>query len=307
MDKTLFVKRFAVALLLSCLLSNAFALNRAFAAEQYPEVKTASKFSRTLQKATGFTLVTGWIANRILRRELAEHIDGKLDSNLKLYSGTDLLKGKAKKIEITGRNVLLDDFIPLSDFRFESTNETPIFVKAEKHAFLLRPVQFKVSATMTERDINAMLQSEKGKKALTDMRVTLPPFGKQSFDALDPAVDIDGEKLIIKSLMNIHGAPKENALPLTLSGKVSANQSRLSLSELDIQIEGIEDTQEVAQLVERYFGELVNLNKLKVKRHKVKVNVQRSDLKDDRLNMEALVTVEPDKKTLQKYLASVKK
>jgi len=279
-------------------------LSGVFAADNepiYPEVKTASGFSRGLQKVTGFTLLTGWIANRIVHRELNRHVKGDLDSDLKLFSGTDLLRGKARGFSIAGKNVMLDDFISLSEFRFENEKDMPIFVKADKRPFLLRPVQFKVSAMMSEADINRMLQSEKGQKFLTNMKVTMPPFGAQSFDALEPSVDIDGGRLVIRSLMNLHGAPKENALPVTVHGKIAAENSRLSLSDLDLDIEGIEGTDAMAQVIEDYFGELVNLNHIKISRHRVKVAVQTSELKDDGLYLEALLTVEPDKKTLEKY------
>lgn len=282
----------------------ALAEEKPAAKSPYPEMRTASGFSRAIQTVTGFTLVSGWVANHFIHKELSKHVSGDLHSKLSLYSGTDLLGGKARHISITGENVVLDKLVPLSRFRFESQQDMPLYVYKGSHPFLMRPVQFKVSAVMSEDDINRMLQSEQGRKRLTDMRAEIPPFGAQSFDALKPSVFIEQDKLTVQSLMNMHGAPEENALPIKLSGKLSPDRSRLELSDVDLQIEGMGDTKDIARVIENYFGDLVNLNHVKVDRHKVKVTFQKSELKDKRLNLEALITVEPDQKALKKALAA---
>jgi hypothetical protein len=266
----------------------------------YPEVKTASGFSKFVQGVSGFTLFSGWMGNRLLQRELGKHADGRLHSKLKLFSGSDLLHGNVKGVVISGRNVVLDDLLPLSEFRFES--ETPIFAQTKGHAFLLKPATFKVFAVLSRDDLNRMLQSPKGQKMLTGMTVSMPPFGRQSFDALQPSIDLANGQLVIQSLMNLHGAAPENALPVKISGKITANNARLQLSDLDIAAEGIPDTQEIAQVVEDYFGELVNLEKLKVDRHRVKVQIQQSEIRDQQLHLAASVTVSPDPKLLRKLL-----
>jgi hypothetical protein len=269
----------------------------------YPEFKTASGFSRVLQNITGFTPITGWVANRILKRELNRHVQGKLHSRLTLFSGTDLLGGKAKSITITGHNVLLDGYIPISDFRFESKNDMPLYLSKGNRPILLKPVEFKVSALMTEADMNRMMSSEKGRKLLTGMKVTIPPFGAQYLDFMQPSIKLDGGLVTIESQINRNGAPIENALPVKVSGKIAAENSALVLSDLDLQVEGIRDTEEIEQLVEDYFSELVDLNHLKVERHRVKVKIEKSRLVDHRLHLEATVIAEPESKALKKFLS----
>lgn len=268
----------------------------------YPELKTASGFSRTLQNVTGFTPMSGWIANRILRKELGEHVQGKLKSKLTPFSGTDLLGRKAKRIHITGQNVLMEGFIPLSRFSFENKDSMPLMLSKGHHAFLLRPVDFNVTATMTEADINRMLQSEKAKTFLSNMKVKIPPFGGQAFDALEPSVTLDGDRVIIESRMNLHEAPPENALPVKVSGKIGAEKSALTLSDLDLQIEGIQDTEPIALVVENYFSELVDFKKLKVDRHRLIMRFNQTEIRDKELRLIGTLTIEPDPKALKKYL-----
>lgn len=301
--------RFSNAVLAVALATGSFAWTPQIAlaedAVKYPEMKTASGFSRAIQHMTGFTLVSGWIANRVLRHEIREHVQGKLDSKLSLYSGTDLLSGKAKTIRISGKDLLVGEFIPVSAFSFENKSGMPIYVRKSSRPFLLRPVDFQVSAVITENDLNRMFQSKAGREKLTGMTVDIPPFGKQSMDIIDPAVDIDGGKVIIRAMMNMHDAPKEYALPMRVTGRITAEKARLKLSDMKIDIEGIEDTEPVARLVENYFSEIVNLNSIKISRHRVKVAVEKTDLANDQLNLQATLTVEPERKTLQKYLSSL--
>lgn len=269
----------------------------------YPAFKTANGFSRFAQSISGFTPLSGWMANRILRRELGKYISGNLKARLTLYSGSDLLGGKARRIEMSGLDVLLDKFIPLSEFHFQSVEDSPIFISKGSRPILLKEMRFQVNARMSEADINRMLTSEKGRDILTDLKINIPPFGKQHLDVVNPAVSLEGERITIQSVMNKHDRPIEFGLPVKVSGKLTARRSRLNLSDLDLRIEGFENTEEIEQLVETYFSEIVNLNHIKVDRHKVKIAIEKSEIKDRQLYLEATVKVEPKREALEKYLS----
>ena len=269
---------------------------------KYPELKTSSKFSQMVQRMTGFTALSSWVANNIIRKEIGKHIEGDVDSKLKLYSGTDLLGGKAKTFSIEGQDLLIDKLLPLSEFKLVSDGEMPLYVQKGSKPFLLRPVKFKLTAMMSEGDLNRMLQSEAGKKKLTNMKVSIPPFGKQAFDVIEPTADIHDGKVSFKSLLNVHEAPVENALPVEITGKIGSDASALKLSDLDISVEGMGELEEVSALVEHYFTELVDPSHIKIKRHKMKINWDKTDLVNDQLLLEATVTVSPDEKLIRKLL-----
>jgi hypothetical protein len=107
--------------------------------------------------------------------------------------------------------------------------------------------------------------------------------------------------------MNKHDQPIENGLPVSVSGKLAAKDARLNLTDLDLKIEGFEDTEEIEQLVENYFSELVNLNHIKVERHRVKVAIEQSEVVDHQLLLQASVKIEPERKALEKYIAGQQK
>lgn len=267
----------------------------------YPPFKTANGFSRLIQNISGFTTLSGWMANRILRREVAKYVDGNLKTRLTLYSASDLLGGKARHIQISGQQVLLDDFIPLSEFDFESAQDSPIFISKSSQPILLKPMIFTVKARMSETDINHMLTSEKGRKLLTNLKVAIPPFGKHHLDVINPVVVLAENRLTIESVLNKHNSPPELGLPVKVSGQLTAKQSRLNLSDLDLQIEGFEDTRNIERLVEAYFGEIVNLNHIKVDRHKVKISITQSQILEHQLYLQAQVKLEPKPEALEKY------
>jgi hypothetical protein len=272
----------------------------------YPVFKTANGFNRFAQRMTGFTPLSGWMANRILRRELQKQVSGKLDSHLSLYSGSDLLGGKARRIQIRGQQVVVNGLIPLQEFQLETLDSSSLFVSKDRRPILLKPLDLSLTARMAEADVNAMLNSRQGQKRLSNLEVMIPPFGKQALDVLNPKVSFEGERITLVSLVNKHNQPMENALPVQLSGQLSAEKSRLNLRNLDLQIGGFEqeELRELSQFIENYFSEIVNLNQIRVERHTVKVQVEQSEIVDGILQLKAKIHVEPQRKYLEKFSAA---
>lgn len=296
-------KRSALSVCLSAVLA-ASLLAPGLAAEKdqdvaYPEFKTGSGFSRAVQRATGITAVSGWVANRIVRRELARYLEGDMDSRLKLYSATDLLAGKARRFSVKGENLVYDHLVPLSEFSLESDQAFPLYVKKGRRPFLLRPVKLKLHAVMTEADLNRMVQTDKGRKLLTAMKLDIPPFGRQELDVLDPEIRIEQDRLKITTRVNKHESGPEKALPIEITGKLYAEKSRLKLSNIGIHVEGLGEAREVARLVENYFAELVDLSKIKVDRHKLKIAFDGTTVAEGRLVLDATVTVTPEARLIR--------
>lgn len=271
----------------------------------YPEIKTASIVSRVFQNVTGFTPVSSWVGNRILHREISRHIQGDFHSRLQVFSGSDLLNRKAKKLLIDGQHVVLEQTLPLSTFRIETSDEMPLLVSSGHRPILLRPVQFDIQATLSEADINQLLQSERGKQILTGLKLSIPPFGPQTLDFINPSVTMEQNKVLLQTLMNTHGAPLENALSVQVSGRPSSEQSSLTLSDVNLKIQGFQDsdTDAIAQLIENYFGEIVDLRHLiKINRHQLKFNIKQSQITDHQFLFQASILVSPKAKSLKEAL-----
>lgn len=274
-------------------------------ADGYPLLRLSSPWVRGFQAVSGVTPVSGWIASRVLKRELSDYVQGSVRARLRLYSASDLLKYRLKGFRLAGRDVLLLNWIPVREFRMASDPQTPLMLSKSRRPVLLRPVRFTASVVLDEADVNRMLQSPTGQAYLTNMTVTLPPFGRQSFDALAPAVQFQADRLTIRARMNIHQAPPDQAVPVEVSGRLSAQGARLSLSDLDVDIEGVPDSTEMGPIIEDYFSELVNLEKIRVERHRVRVSVDHSEIRDGHMHVIATLTVTPEPKYLKQALEAM--
>ncbi len=246
------------------------------------------------------------MANRVLRRGLQRQVSGKLDTHLSLYSGSDLLGGKARRLRFSGKQIVINGWIPLQECQLETLDASSLFVSKDRRPILLKPLDLLLTARMAEADVNAMLNNSQGQKRLNNLEVLIPPFGKQALDILNPRVSFEGDRITLVSQVNKHNQPAEKALPVQISGQLSAEKSRLSLRNLDLQVSGFEpeELRELSQFIENYFSEIVNLNQIKVERHTVKVQVEQSEIVDGQLQLKARIHVEPQRKYLEKYMAT---
>ncbi|WP_303675214.1 LmeA family phospholipid-binding protein [Vampirovibrio chlorellavorus] len=272
----------------------------------YPAFKTANGFSRFAQGMIGFTPLSGWMANRVLRREIQKLVSGQLDTRLSLYSGSDLLGGKARGLRLNGKQILIDGWIPLQECQLETLEDAALFVSKDRRPILLKPLDLSLTATMAEADLNAMLNHNKAQKRLNPLTVLIPPFGKQTLTVLNPRVSFEGDRITLISLVSKQNQPADTALPVQVSGQLSAEKSRLNLRDLDLQISGFEpeELRELSQFIENYFSDIVNLNHIKVERHTVKVQIEQSEIVDGQLRLKARIHVEPQRKYLEKYVAA---
>lgn len=262
-------------------------------AEQTP-VKLSHPISRGMQKITGITFLSGKLADSLIAKAIQKHVKGAVSVRLKPYSASDLLAGRAKRLTITGKNLLYDDFLPLASFSLTSNRELPLYLNGTKRPVLLQPVEFDLAFTLTEAGMNQALQSPQGQQKLSQLKVTLPPFGPQYLDVLSPSVVIqkDGQ-LFAKSLINIHNTPVENALPIEMLARIQPHDNRLALSDIHLRLEGVENTQGVEAFIEQYFGELVNLERLKIKRHQLNVMIEQCELVNKTLSVRSKITITP--------------
>lgn len=269
----------------------------------YPTFKTANGFSRLMQNVSGFTPLSGWMANRLLHRELQKLISGPVESRLSLYSGTDMLHGKVRRIHIRGTQVIVNELLPLQEFQLETLDDSPVFVSNDHRPILLKPLDLLLTARLREADVNTLLNSPQGQKRLNNLEVMIPPFGKQALDIVNPKVRFEAGRVTLIALVNKHAQPLENALPVQVSGELSSENSRLNLRNIDLQITGFEpeEVQELAQFIENYFGEVLNLNHIKVDRHTLKVQMEQSEITAGQLQLKAKIHMEPQRKYLEKY------
>jgi hypothetical protein len=262
-----------------------------------PRPALSNPVSRTLQQVLGINAIASWIGGRILARELAEEVDGNLSVKIKTFSGFDLLAGKARQISIHGKELVYDDTLPITEVRVWTRQETPIFVSGKRKPALMMPVEARLKAVIDEDEVNRYFRGEKGRAALTNVKVDLPPFGPQHVDILEPHVDITSQGLKLTGLVNVHGAPVANALGVEIAGKLQLNDDgdKLQLADLKVDLEGVEDTTAMTGFIQEYFAKVADFSKIKVKRHQVAVRMDAPKSDSDRLVVTGSVVIAPKK------------
>ncbi len=276
--------------------------------EKYPPVEIGHPVSRVLQKYTGVTLLSGWISSRVIERAVSEKLEGNLKVSLTPFSLTDLLAGKARKLRVRGKNLLYDGFLPIHRIQLETDEQHPIYLRKGQKPALIRPIGVQMELQVTESDMNRFFRSERGKGYLTRIKVPLPPFQTpQYLDCLEPEVRLFGDRLHVKSNVNVHGAPLENAIPVEVSARILPDGSVLRLSDVSVNIVGISKTGPIETFLEEYFDVLFeDLVKIKIDRHKLKLVFHQAELAEQTLHLNATALIRPDDKTLEALLDQIK-
>lgn len=263
----------------------------------YPTVKTSHFLSRGLQTITGLNLLGSVVANRLVRREVAQLLDGDYSIRLSVFSLGDLLAAKARQLRFSGQNLLLDDFLPVQQLSFYSDKRTPLFVH-KKHRVLMRPVTLYFDGVVSEDNLNRFLQSSTAKKWLSGIKIPTPPFKRRKkCDLLDPRAAIqDDGRVVVSALLNIQGAPRENGLPVTLSARLRPAQDTIRLADVKVNIEDVEHASALEPYIEQYFNQVVTLRKIRIKHHKVSLALDELQTRDHTLRASGSLLLRPDDK-----------
>jgi len=268
-------------------------------------VRLSSPFTQTFQRVTGITWLASSIGGYVGKREIRKQLKSgsHLTLKIKSYSASDLGRGNVKAISLSGQDVQFKNTPPLESLSVTTDPKTPIHLSDTRHPVLLRPVNFTFQAKIAEADINTFFKSSDADGMLKNIKVELPPFSEQRVDILSPVVDLTSARMKTNASVILHDAAPETALPVEVSGKLTPAKNRLNLSNIVLNIEGLEqvDQAALADFIEEYFGEIVNLEQLKIKDHKLTANIQRCDTTDDALTFQAVITVKATDKALAKY------
>jgi hypothetical protein len=107
--------------------------------------------------------------------------------------------------------------------------------------------------------------------------------------------------LRLKALAKLPNAPAGNAVPLEIGGTVLpvAANSRLSFSDIDIQLEGIPQTPGMTALATDLMSRFLDPSRIRIKRHKMQLVFHRAAIHNHAWHVDVTATVRPDDKTLK--------
>lgn len=256
--------KWRAGLLVSILIIGGCLTPIALSKTQRPSFHIASPLSRSLQSVLGITTFTRWIAQSVIEKQLRKSVDGDIDVHLKLYSATDLSKGKLARVQFTGNNLVIKKSLSLSKIEASNSRETPIWYDIKKKS-LQAPVRVTFQAIMSENDINQTLNNPKIAEKLTQIKIKLPTAGKQTLSLTQSTVQLLPNQVIFETHLGIAGQEKEKALPIRVSSHITLDvpKNKLFLQNLDIApIQGVGDVSAITVLLEDLFAKGIEPNSL---------------------------------------------
>ena len=220
-----------------------------------PPFETSSGFSRFVQKATGFTWLTKTVAKQAAKKEISKYSDHeRLKITIKPYSGTDLIKGKAKLVHIKAKNLVIEDTFTIRDVVVHSNSQTPPWVDL-KTGKAKTDVDGDFMVRLTDEDINQALASPDVAQALSDIRIKFGDTGEQHIHVANVRTHFVGTRLNVKAdvgLFDQHGKVN-STIPLEIETGFVPDEGRNLLKFKDVVVRTIpevEDTSPIAQFIE---------------------------------------------------------
>ena len=245
MTGPLSLRLFTLALLVSLVLPVSSVM-----AGDKPPFDTAGGFSRFVQKASGFTWLTKTVANKAAKREIAKYsYHDRLEIKIRPYSGTDLIKGKVKQVNIKAKNLRIEEFFNIRDVVVNSNSETPPWVDL-KSGQVKTDVDGDFMIRLTDDDLNAAFNSPQFKDLTKDIKIKIGTVGEQHLFVDHVVADFVGTRLNVKADVGFI-SPEGKVLstaPLEVETDLVADANRNLLAFKNVKVKTIAEVQDTSGL-----------------------------------------------------------
>lgn len=185
--------------------------------------------TRFFSTATGITFASEKAAEGIIRKELKKETGAKFDVHLKAYSATDLLKGRFKSLDITGKNIIVDD-------NYVSYVNVKTVCEYNSINYKAKPMKFNENMVL---NFNLQLSDDDLKNTfvhggLLDRinKINLAGFGVSFFKVDDSSIDIKNNKLYFKVRASMFGVKKPIEIAICTDLKIE--DGKIVTSKVDL-------------------------------------------------------------------------
>jgi hypothetical protein len=192
----------------------------------------SNPISRGIQRIFGVNLLTTWAAEFAIKNQISKLIQkGSVKVNLQAYSAGDLLAGKVKGFEITGKNVVYND-IYVSSLKAQSLCDFTYFDYKKTPAMLNSPLFVKYNVEIKNNDFQKIFSSDTIKEALQGIKIKVSniDFGEVDFTDIKPT--IDNEKINIKANLVYKRAIFVFKFPINLDTSLKVKDDKIFLTNL---------------------------------------------------------------------------
>ncbi len=263
----------------------------------WPEFKTQSGFSRTMQRVLGLNWLAARVAEAQVRAQLSKVATGQMTVHVTPFSALDMWHGKARRVEVKGRDVLVGKAFYIHRLTLQTDPRTPLWIDL-KSGRPLNPVDARLSMTVTEDGINRSFQTPVLQKRLQRIRVPLFGMGSQQLRLLNSQVDFQPQRIQFSSQLAVKGMADNEALPVTMETAVEPDPETGGLHFYDVTVSalpGSTDSEQLQELVAKTMTSAVNPEKLLHLGSETKVSIQSVQVNTDTLVMTAQVRIVPAK------------
>jgi hypothetical protein len=235
--------------------------------------------SRTVQKATGLNFLVKHGVQSQIKKEILKTAKGDIKVNLDLYSVGDLIAGKFKGINLSGKNLKVENINissveanTLCDFVHLNLKKNP--VEPLSNIF----IGFK--SVITEKDLNDTLNSSAYKSLLSELKIN----NLVSLAISNPKINVEDNKIKLSGKISFSGMPSMFSLPVNLGLKVVPDKSKIRLVALEILSEQFIDINFLNLYVKTMKPVVFDLNSLSDKGEEY--NINHIDFKNDAINID---------------------
>ena len=192
----------------------------------------SSTFSRGIQKVFGLNLLTTWAAEFAIKNQISRLIQkGSVKVNVKAYSAGDLIAGKVKGFEITGKNIVYND-VYVSSVKAQSLCDFTYFDYKKNPAMLGSPLFVKYNAEITNKDFQKIFSSDTIKDSLQGIKINASGINFGEVDFTNVKATISDEKINIKATMVYKKTPFTVTFPINLHTSLKVKNDKILLTNL---------------------------------------------------------------------------
>lgn len=231
------------------------------AQEVVTEVPTITGFPYNLQKYTGFNFLADFIAESVIKILIKiKTKTKKVYVDLEIYDGWDLIKKKAKSLNIKVKDLYIK-YIPIEYFEFNTNG--PIYLKKNnnKQNQTAIPISAFVSIKIDlENVINILNSLPRKEGGLNKIELPIPPFGKTEIALRDLEVKINNKGFVQASSKVLSlVSPDSDPLVMKFTGNLVVKDKKMIIVNLKSEIEDIFTIDsESAKSFSRFLGDLIN-------------------------------------------------
>jgi len=192
----------------------------------------SNPISRGIQRVLGLNIITTKIVETIIKNEISKLITkGNVKVNINAYSAGDLIAGKIKSFDITGKNVAYND-VYLSSINVKSLCDFTYFDYKKTPVMLNSPLFVNYNAEIKTAELEKIFASDSTKEALQGIKIGINnmDFGKVDFTEIKPS--INNGKINIKANLVYKRSIFAFKFPINMQTSLKVSNDKIFLTNL---------------------------------------------------------------------------